>query len=327
MKLTSRRFLLVPLVPVLLLLLPAAPARAAIDPFYQSLLREGVQQYDLGDFGRSVRTLRLACFGMLDEPATLGSCLVRLALAQDRNDDGEGFLDTFRRLSDVEERFQGYTKADLSAELRADLERRLVARVPAAALRSVAAFRPLADRKVETKPAGGDGSRPSRRGQTSSPPVSPPPVAPSGNPGSANASGTDSGQPVVSQPAGPRPLTAEERDGMSRVRKVLAGESKVKDLRQAYDTARGVADAHPESVEAQHLAAEAAYRVSRWADAARYFQRGGEPPADQPELLFYMAVALYESGDQAKAAEILKRSLPNLQRTPYVDSYARKILG
>jgi predicted Zn-dependent protease len=132
---------------------------------------------------------------------------------------------------------------------------------------------------------------------------------------------------VVSQPAGPRPLTAEERDGMSRVRKVLAGESKVKDLRQAFDIARGVADAHPESVEAQHLAAEAAYRVSRWADAARYFQRGGEPPADQPELLFYMAVALYESGDQARAAEILKRSLPNLQRTPYVDSYARKILG
>ena len=330
MKLISRRFFLVPLVPFLLLL-PAAPARAAVDPFYQSLLREGVQQYDLGDFGRSVRTLRLACFGMLDEPATLGSCLVRLALAQDRNDDGEGFLDTFRRLSDVEDRFQGYTKADLSTELRADLERRLVARVPAAALRSVAAFRPLADRKVEAKPPGtGDGGRSPRRGQTAPAPaskISPPPVAPSGSAGSANASGTDSGQPVVSQPAGPRPLTAEERDGMSRVRKVLAGESKVKDLRQAYDTARGVADAHPESVEAQHLAAEAAYRVSRWADAARYFQRGGEPPADQPELLFYMAVALYESGDQAKAAEILKRSLPNLQRTPYVDSYARKILG
>jgi tetratricopeptide (TPR) repeat protein len=324
MKLTLRRFLLV--VPILLLL-PAAPARAAVDPFYQSLLREGVQQYDLGDFGRSVRTLRLACFGMLDEPATLGSCLVRLALAQDRNDDGEGFLDTFRRLSDVEDRFQGYTKSDLTAELRADLERRLVARVPAAALRSVAAFRALADRKVETKPPGADGSRSSRRGQTAPAPISPPPVAPSGSTGSANGSGSDSGQPVVSQPAGPRPLSAEERDGMSRVRKVLAGDSKVKDLRQAYDTARGVADAHPESVEAQHLAAEAAYRVSRWADAARYFQRGGEPPADQPELLFYMAVALYESGDQAKAAEILKRSLPNLQRTPYVDSYARKILG
>jgi tetratricopeptide (TPR) repeat protein len=293
------------------LLLLSVPVRAEVDPFYQNLLREGIHQYDLGDFGSSVRALRLACFGMLDEPATLGSCLARLALAQDRNDDGDGFQETFRRLSEVEERFQGYTRSDLSAELRADLERRLIARVPVSTLRSVAAFRALADRKVETKPAGtATDSRP-RRGQSASPQASPP----------AAVSAADS------PPAGPRPLSAEERDGMSRVRKVLSGDSKAKDLRQAFDLARGVADAHPESVEAQYLAAESAYRVSRWADAARYFQRGGEPPADQPELLFYMAVALYESGDQAKAAEVLKRSLPNLQRSPYVDAYARKILG
>jgi tetratricopeptide (TPR) repeat protein len=301
------------------LLLPAAPARAAVDPFYQSLLREGVLQYDLGNFGAAVRTLRLACFGMLDEPATLGGCLVRLALAQDRNDDGDGFLETFRRLSEVEERFQGYSKSDSSAEVRADLERRMVARIPVAVLRSAAAFRALADRKVETKPPGpatGTTDTRQRRGQTAAPPVKTPAVSSAGS------------QPVSGQPAGgARPMTSEERDGMSRARKVLAGDAKAKDLRQAFDLARGVADAHPESVEAQHLAAEAAYRVSRWADAARYFQRGGEPPADQPELLFYMAVALYESGDQAKAAEILKRSLPNLQRTPYVDAYARKILG
>jgi hypothetical protein len=288
------------------LLLLSAPVRAEVDPFYQSLLREGIHLYDLGDFGASVRTLRLACFGMLDEPAILGSCLAHLALAQDRNDDGDGFQETFRRLSEVEERFQGYTRSDLSAELRADLERRLIARVPASTLRSVAAFRALADRKAETKPAGNEPES-QRRGQAAAPP--------------AAVSSVDS------QPAGPLPLSPEERDGMSRVRKVLSGDSKVKDLRQAFDLARGVADAHPESIEAQHLAAEAAYRVSRWVDAARYFQRGGEPPADQPELLFYMAVALYESGDQTKAAEILKRSLPNLQRTPYVDSYARKILG
>jgi tetratricopeptide (TPR) repeat protein len=316
---------------LLVLTASAFPLRAEVDPFYQSLLREGIQEHELGNFAAAVRTLRLACFGMLDEPVTLGGCLVRLALAQDRNDDGDGFLETFRRLSEVEERFQGYTRASLTPELRADLERRLVARVPAAALRSVAAFRALADRKVETKPAGADStdSGRSRRGQPSVSPgaqTTPPSAAPSGG-GKAGGGSAPPVQPAVSQPAGPRPLSAEERDGLSRVRKVLSGNAGAKDLRQAFDTARAVADAHPESVEAQHLAAEAAYRVSRWADAARYFQRGGEPPADQPELLFYMAVALYESGDPAKAAEILKRSLPNLQRTPYVDAYARKILG
>ena len=55
--------------PVLLtLILLALPAAGAVDPFYQSLLREGVLQYDRGDYAGSSRTLRIACFGMLDEP-------------------------------------------------------------------------------------------------------------------------------------------------------------------------------------------------------------------------------------------------------------------
>lgn len=306
-----------------LILLPSA-TRAEIDPFYRSLLQEGIQQYDLRDFAASARTLRLACFGMLDEPAELGSCFVRLALAQDRNNDPEGFLDTFRRLAEVEERFQGYTKSSLSPELRADLEQRLIARVPAATLRSIPVFRGLADRKAETKPTETKPAETKLKAGTK----------PAGSAPKSGASGTSNtvgqpagGQAVASQPAAPRSLTGEEREGMTRVRKVLAEPSPIKDLRQAFDVARQMADAHPDSVEAQHLAAEAAYRVSRWSDAARYFLRGGEPADDQPELLFYMAVALYESGDQARAAEVLKRSLPNLQRTPYVDTYARKILG
>jgi hypothetical protein len=280
----------------------AGPA-AAVDPFYQSLLREGVQQYDRGDFAEASRSLRLACFGMLDEPQVLGSCLVRLALAQDRAGDDAGFQETFRRLTEVEERFQGYTRANLPQEVRTALEQRLAARIPAATLRSIAAFRGLADRKVEAPAAG---TEPKQRGQSTAL-VTPPAAAP------------------VS--TGPRPMTGVERDRMAQARKLLTEEGKVKELRQAFQLASEVADAHPESVEAQHLAAEAAYRVSRWADAARYFRQGGEPGEDQPELLFYMAVALYESGDQAGAAAVLKRSLPNLQRTPYVDAYARKILG
>jgi hypothetical protein len=88
-----------------------------------------------------------------------------------------------------------------------------------------------------------------------------------------------------------------------------------------------VADAHPELKEAQHLAAEGAYRISRWSDAAAYFRRGGDPGDGEPERLFYMAVAFYETGDRAGAAAALKRALPSLKRTPYVDAYAKKILG
>jgi hypothetical protein len=300
-----------------LVLLPASSS--AVDPFYQGLFREGVQQYERGDHAASARTLRLACFGMLEEPTVLAGCLSRLALAQDRAGDDEGFQDTFRRLSEVEERFQGYTRSDLPPELRTALEQRLAARIPAATLRSIPAFAALAGRGAEARPAGDGKTR--RQAQKKSAPANQPisgrqePVA--GGPAPAEAPA----------PAPPRPLTAEEHAKMAGVRQLLTQEGNVKALREAFESAREIADAHPESVEAQHLAAEAAYRISRWEDSARYFKRGGEPGADQPELQFYMAVALFESGDVQGAATILKRSLPNLQRTPYVDAYARKILG
>jgi len=113
---------------------------------------------------------------------------------------------------------------------------------------------------------------------------------------------------------------------MARSEKLLAATT-VPDLREALRLARELADAHPDSKEAQYLAGEAAYRNSRWPEAAAYFRRGGPPGDDHPELLFYMAVAFYEVGDQPGAASALKRSLPNLQKTPFVESYVKRILG
>jgi hypothetical protein len=40
-----------------------------------------------------------------------------------------------------------------------------------------------------------------------------------------------------------------------------------------------------------------------------------------------MAVSFYESGDQESAAVALRRSLPGIQRTPYVERYVQNILG
>ncbi len=91
--------------------------------------------------------------------------------------------------------------------------------------------------------------------------------------------------------------------------------------------ARVLADAQPDVVEAQFLAAELAYRTLRWPEAVAYFRRGGDPGDDRPLLLFYEAVSLYEAGDQADAAAVLKRSLPNIRKTSYVESYINKILG
>jgi tetratricopeptide (TPR) repeat protein len=323
-----------PLLASLLLLAgsPAMPAIAAVEPFYQSLLRDGQLAFDRKDYTTAARTLRLACFGMLDEPRPFTDCLVRLALAQDGAGQVEGFRETFQRLVEVEDRFKSYSQADLPPELRGALEARLAARLPAATLAGTPAFRSTQAKKgTAAAQAPGKGIPPTA---ATAPPPKPAPVpaqpaaaGPMGPPMPVNPSPPSAvaAKPAPAEPA--RPLSDTERKKLDTARQLLGAQRPSKELRQAFELARSVADAHPDSKEAQHLAAEGAYRISRWSDAATYFHRGGDPGEDEPERLFYMAVSLYESGDQAAAAAVLRRALPNLKRSTYVESYIHKILG
>ncbi|MEA2602894.1 MAG: hypothetical protein QOF89_3886 [Acidobacteriota bacterium] len=350
-----------PLLVLPLLLLAASSLAAAVDPFYLSLMRDGQLAFDRKDFAAAARHLRLACFGMLEEPRPLADCLARLALAQDRAEDLDGFRDTFKRLAEVEERFSAYSQGGVSSELRAVLEPRLVALLPAVTLESEPAFRSLvakkpdarkpettttaAPKKTEAAPRKSEAgevvvkkpdappaavtknpSPPDPGPAHAAPPAATPPAAPAVKP-PAPAEPAAEGKPAESKPAETRPITDAERKKMEQARQLLSQERPAQELRQAFQLAREVADAHPDAREPQHLAAEAAYRISRWSDAATYFRRGGDPGDAEPERLFYMAVSLHESGDSAAAATVLRRALPNLRRTPYVDTYAKKILG
>jgi tetratricopeptide (TPR) repeat protein len=154
------------------------------------------------------------------------------------------------------------------------------------------------------------------------------PSPPAAAPATALKPGPD--KPAAAAPApasAARPLSLAEGEALERARRLLAANSSTKDLKEALRLAHEVAVAHPESKEAQYLSGEAAYRNSRWADAVAAFRRGGEPGDDHPELLFYLAVSLYEAGDPSAAVAALKRSLPKLQKTPYIEAYARRILG
>jgi outer membrane biosynthesis protein TonB len=328
------------LLPILLLAV-AGPSLAAVDPFYLSLLRDGQLAFDRKDFATAARHLHLACFGMLEEPRLLADCLARLALAQDRAEDLDGFRDTFQRLVEVEDRFNAYSQGGVAPELKAVLEPRLAARLPATTLESVPAFRPLVTKKpdprkpeaatapkqTEAAPGKSEAAEVVVKKPDAPPapvaknPVTAPPPAPAVKPPAPAE--TPAEIPVEKT----KPVTEAERRKMDQARQLLSQERPAKELRQAFQLAREVADAHPDAREPQHLAAEAAYRISRWSDAAAYFRRGGDPGDAEPERLFYMAVSLQESGDPAGAAAALKRALPNLRRTPYVDTYAKKILG
>lgn len=260
----------------------------AADPFYENLLAKGTDQYNRRDFVAAARTLRLACFGFLEEPERLADALVRLGLAQAAGGLGEMFVDTFRRVVEVEERFGAYAKAPILDPVRAEFERQAVALVPASTLRTAAGFSHLA----------------APRPGTATPVPSPAPETAG-----------------LLRPASAAPPSEA---GELRQAQALLAEGKVV---ESYALAKRLADSHPNWREAQFAVAEAAYRLARWLEAVAYFGRGGDPGEEQPLLLFYWAVSLYESGDRAKAVEVMRRALPRVKRTEYVEKYRTKILG
>jgi tetratricopeptide (TPR) repeat protein len=147
-----------------------------------------------------------------------------------------------------------------------------------------------------------------------------------------DAAALDPSAAAVSDPAGDAtaaPVVAElpsaAQADLAEARRLLAAAERQRDLTAPLTLAGGVADAHPESVEAQYLAGEIAYRASRWQEAVRFFRRGGVP--QRPDLRFYMAVSLYESGDRPAAAEVLREALPELPTSPFIRSYTERILG
>ena len=481
-----------------------AAAAYAVDPFYMRLLRQGTDSYNRKDYVNAVRQLRVACFGLLDDPQLLADGLARLALAQSASGDPAGFRESFQRVTEVEEKFKGYSKADLPQDVRVAFEALVVQGIPATTLMENPAFSrlvptreqkvaslPPADRRKELnrlikaepkqvswrlmlaqldlaegdprgarqnadaglkiapgnkealrlrglgfagdkrwsqavddlRACGAPSSDPSvttalllslvelqrwqeasayvaqfppalakdaaiqdlaqRAGnglkaagpapsQTPGPTATQAAPAPTktvqgGPPSSAAATKTVQGGPPPSATAtktvqgGPPPSAAATKTvqggpppsaaatlapGVGIVtaadKKATAAPSplavqaeldrvgelaRANKLEEANAAARRAADAHPESPEAQLLAGEMAYRTSRWPDAVFYFRRGGGPPDSTPVLLFYYAVVLYETGDRAGAAAALKRSLPNLRRTEFVELYVNKILG
>ena len=133
--------------------------------------------------------------------------------------------------------------------------------------------------------------------------------------------------PADAQSQAPVPDQRPSAEQLRAARRQLEQARSSSDLGQALAVTAELADTYPDSAEAQFLAAEAAYRAAQWETAVRRFDAGGDPDTTQPLLLFYKAVALFETGDVTRAADYLQRALPHVRKTPFVRSYTEKIMA
>ncbi|HEX2163589.1 MAG TPA: hypothetical protein VHM02_06535, partial [Thermoanaerobaculia bacterium] len=107
---------------LLLSALAAPAARAEVHPFYQQRLAAGTLALSQGDAAGAERDLRIAAFGLLDEPARLVVALAHLALAEQATGDQGGLDETLQRLLTVEHRFAVWGAAELPPATRAAAE-------------------------------------------------------------------------------------------------------------------------------------------------------------------------------------------------------------
>lgn len=140
--------------PILLLLalcaLPAL-ARGSVDPFYDRLYREGLNARAAGENALAARKLRLACFGMLDDPPSLAGCLGQLALVEAARGESQALREALDRLLELERLFQALTKAsggNLSASDREAIDDLIRKTAAPQAVADIPAFRLLALRMM-----------------------------------------------------------------------------------------------------------------------------------------------------------------------------------
>ena len=314
------------------------PAEAA-DIFYTRLLERGVRDLELGMTDEAQKKLRTACFGFLDEPVLLAEGLMQLGRAQALAGNAADLTDTAERLVEIEDRFNAYSSFD--GDLKTVFENSLRNVLPEALLRRMPLFlhltvaiEPTAQREKPLTPrqrrkAARRIARSAATLETTTEEPSTQESAEAMVPPSANGQVPemvrDSGRKM-------KPVIPEIRidpaleDRIRRLREEVSGSRFREQLEEAMRHAIELANDYPVSTEARHLAAEIAYLSSDWRLVVDYFDRGGKPSTESPELLFYLAVATYELGDAQEAASILRTALPSLPRNSFVDSYIDKIL-
>jgi len=127
-----------------LVLLLSSPAFAT-DDFYEQQLRAGKNDFLNNRVARAADELRIAAFGLLENPPLLQEALVRLALAQEMLGETSEFGRTLDRFIEVEQKFAPYRSLQLEPQIKSAFEKLLSTSVPRQTLASIPGLAPIAN--------------------------------------------------------------------------------------------------------------------------------------------------------------------------------------
>jgi len=298
---------------LLLTISGGAPLFAATaTDFYLGLLRRGISEVDAGRNDTAITPLRLAAFGLVESVEHYQTAQVYLAIAFDRMQQPEAARESMVRILAAERVERKFATLSLPAPIRTAftaVAKKVLPSADAALLTSPA--------QPATAPAS---QPPTTQTQTSAQTTTKKVVESTSRPVVEKPEPTKTVQtkPSKTPPAKPRVDVAALLAAGDRA--VVA--AKLADARRAYRELLTVPDLdHATSIRV----AEGLYRSRDFAGALEAFARVGTLRSGEEAYRYYIAVALFETGQHERAKRELASALPYIEITPDVERYRARI--
>lgn len=270
----------------------------AADVFYEQRLQMGKTALASRQFVDAVEELRIAAFGLLDEPKRLTETLALLTVANVNAGKVEDVQRTLERFIDIETRFGAYDGTALDPAYRSQFESVLIRTIPRTTLAGIPSLAAL----VQPAPAA----------QTQRPQQQP-----------ARPARRD----PVPAPAQPAPVTAAPARTSKQAMEEAAQLVGARRFAEAVTLLSDAVGRDGSNRELRLMLMQSAALALNWPVAAAQVPLVSPFRDSEPVPMFYAAITLYETGRLTDARQLLGRALPQLTRSPFVEEYASRING
>lgn len=344
----------------------AAASAATPSEFYLGLLRRGTASYDAGRYTDAVKQLRIAAFGLVEAVDQYQCAQVYLTLTYDKLSDPDRAREAAHRVVVAERVERKYASLPLAPAVRTSFETvagRLLSATESAMLLRPAETSTPPPSSTKQRAANTPQMSASTPRRTTTAPQSVTATPPSDNPKAAattpqkakpqtTVAATQTVKPSTTTASTSSTTKSAQPDGRGgpiepprpaatstpAARTLAAGEVATRlstadrslntgNLAEARRVYRELLGAPGLDHETFIRIAEGLYRARDFSGAISAFNRAGTLRAGEEPYRYYIAVALYETGDFARAKKELVAALPYIEVTPDVARYRTKIEG